>query len=201
MYSFRYARFVGATARAGGKGGKAWGAGARASVNAASAGGGGGKGGGKGGKGGKGGAGGKGARGGFEYSDKAVQLMDAYRRQFPWVIEALDRFGNERMFDMRQFKQCGAQDDDYAALKTWLQQVQTANLPLVPVSSQSLSSQAISGIEMAAAHVRTKAAAKGKTTRITDIPAEYVDEHLYHLQCTNGSEICTLRNEKSHPET
>ncbi|OQS07005.1 5'-3' exoribonuclease 1 (ISS) [Thraustotheca clavata] len=89
--------------------------------------------------------------GAWEYSDKAFHLILAYQRKFPQVFQAVESVPYQNTYDGSSF--FGVPPSSIKALletiKTWLAQLDIATVPLVPVTSQSLSTAAVKAIEKA----------------------------------------------------
>ena len=89
----------------------------------------------------------------WEYSTKAVALILDYKTQFPTLFEALERLGHERKYTSTQiFGATGAKE--LSRVDEWLNTQYTAKAPRTPLSTISLSKEAMKAIERAA-DVRT----------------------------------------------
>ena len=89
----------------------------------------------------------------WEYSAKAVALILDYKTQFPILFDSLERLGHERKYTSTQiFGFNGAKD--ITRVDEWLNSQFTAKAPRTPLSTISLSKEAMKAIERAA-DVRT----------------------------------------------
>ena len=110
----------------------AWGSGADASIAVASGGG-------------FGGASGGGL--GWEYTERAIQLVIAYQRAFPVVFALLEGLGDEPSLSLREFP---GGEDAVLRICTWLEQLETYKRPLVPIQTLFMSPGAVTAVEKAA---------------------------------------------------
>jgi len=87
--------------------------------------------------------------GGWEFSKKALDLIHAYKKKFPQVFAAMAKNPSTYEYEMTEiFGQAGAQDMMDKVCK-WLEQIDTFKLPLVPVSSKTMSRDAIAAVQQA----------------------------------------------------
>lgn len=101
---------------------------------------------------------------GWEYTERALQLVIAYQRTFPVVFALLEGLGDEPSLSLRDFP---GGEDAVLRVCTWLQQLETYKRPLVPVATLFMAPAAITAVEKAAdayyAVMRKRAAAAGAT--------------------------------------
>lgn len=85
----------------------------------------------------------------WEYTPKAVRLVNEYRQQFPQLFTALIRMPNERKYDASAvFGQNGA--EMLPKVREWLNSVESSKLPRTPVSTESMPKDAVAAVEKAA---------------------------------------------------
>jgi 5'-3' exoribonuclease 1 len=86
----------------------------------------------------------------WEYTPKAIRLINEYREKFPQLFQALIRNPNERRYDASKvFGPNGA--DWLPVIREWLNNVESAKLPRTPVSTDTMSQEAVIAVEKASA--------------------------------------------------
>jgi 5'-3' exoribonuclease 1 len=84
----------------------------------------------------------------WEYTPKAVRLINEYRQKFPQLFTALVRQPNERKYDASKvFGPNGA--DWLPMVRDWLNNIESAKLPRTPTSTEAMSHEAVSAVERA----------------------------------------------------
>ena len=85
----------------------------------------------------------------WEYTPKAIRLVNEYRQKFPQLFAALVRMPNEKKYDATKvFGPNGA--DWLPVIREWLNNVESAKLPRTPISTETMTKEAISAVEKAA---------------------------------------------------
>eukprot|EP00339_Tiarina_fusa_P025244 CAMPEP_0117002688 /NCGR_PEP_ID=MMETSP0472-20121206/4269_1 /TAXON_ID=693140 ORGANISM="Tiarina fusus, Strain LIS" /NCGR_SAMPLE_ID=MMETSP0472 /ASSEMBLY_ACC=CAM_ASM_000603 /LENGTH=1553 /DNA_ID=CAMNT_0004703109 /DNA_START=124 /DNA_END=4787 /DNA_ORIENTATION=+ len=85
----------------------------------------------------------------WEYTPKAIRLVNEYRQKFPQLFTALIRMPNEKTYDATQvFGPNGV--DWLPVIREWLNNVESAKLPRTPISTDSMSKEAVAAVEKAA---------------------------------------------------
>ena len=85
----------------------------------------------------------------WEYTPKAIRLVNEYRQKFPQLFNALVRMPNEKTYDANQiFGPNGA--DWLPIIREWLNKVESAKLPRTPISTDTMSKEAVAAVEKAA---------------------------------------------------
>jgi hypothetical protein len=85
----------------------------------------------------------------WEYTPKAIRLIDLYRQTFPQLFSALKRMPDEKRYDAN--KVFGPNGKDWLPLiRMWLDNHETAKIPRTPISTESMSYEAISAVQKAA---------------------------------------------------
>jgi hypothetical protein len=93
-----------------------------------------------------------GAPGQWEYTERAIHMVAAYMRQFPFVFELIEKTPGDLYVDMKRFP---GGPDAVVKVCTWLQQLDTYNRPLVPTSTQFMCPDAILAVESAVKKLTT----------------------------------------------
>lgn len=94
---------------------------------------------------------------GWEYSDKAVVLLQDYKRLFPDFIQTLERKARNDMFVAKDFYPTGDAKQKIKEISVWLKSVATKSFERVPLEAQELDKDTIGRIEEAANEVNSKA--------------------------------------------
>ena len=89
---------------------------------------------------------------GWEFSDRAIQLISTYMTIFPEFIAGIMRKPQGNEYDQSDFY-----PDDVAVAKikeiaTWLKSIESKNFEMVPLDAEQLDSDAVMAIEKAADH-------------------------------------------------
>lgn len=85
----------------------------------------------------------------WEFTPKAIRLVNEYRQKFPQLFTALIRQPNERKYDAT--KVFGPNGADWLPLiRKWLNNVESAKLPRTPISTDNMSQDAVVAVEKAA---------------------------------------------------
>ncbi|GKY93882.1 hypothetical protein MPSEU_000355100 [Mayamaea pseudoterrestris] len=85
----------------------------------------------------------------WEYTPKAIRLIESYRQAFPQLFAALKKIPDEKKYDAT--KVFGPNGQAFLpAIRTWLDNHETAKIPRTPVSTESMSYDAIAAVQKAA---------------------------------------------------
>lgn len=85
----------------------------------------------------------------WEYTPKAVRLVQEYREKFPQLFAEIKKNPNEKKYDAR--KVFGPNGEAWLpVIREWLDKHETAKLPRSPVTSESMSSEAVAAVQKAA---------------------------------------------------
>ena len=97
---------------------------------------------------------------GWEFTERAIQLVVAYQRAFPVIFALLETQGDEPSLGLRDIP---GGEDAVLRICTWLQQLETYKRPLVPIATLFMAPAAVTAVEKAAdayyAVMRKRAAA------------------------------------------
>ncbi len=85
----------------------------------------------------------------WEYTPKAIRLVNEYRQKFPQLFTSLIRMPNEKKYDAT--KVFGPNGSDWLpVVREWLNNVESAKLPRTPISTDTMSKEAVVAVEKAA---------------------------------------------------
>eukprot|EP00980_Cylindrotheca_fusiformis_P026541 scaffold16396_cov140-Cylindrotheca_fusiformis.AAC.2 len=85
----------------------------------------------------------------WEFTPRAIRLVNEYRQKFPQLFTALTRMPNERKYDAAKvFGPNGA--DWLPVIREWLNTIESAKLPRTPISTDTMSLEAVVAVEKAA---------------------------------------------------
>jgi len=92
----------------------------------------------------------------WEYSSRAIELIAAYRAKFPQVFKIIEEHGDTIEYEKNEMfpKVAKGKVSLFDKCAKWLEQLDTHHLPLVPVSSKSISRDAIAAVQRASDDVR-----------------------------------------------
>jgi 5'-3' exoribonuclease 1 len=84
----------------------------------------------------------------WEYTPKAIRLINEYRQKFPQLFNAILQQPNERKYDATKI--FGPNGSDWLPLiRDWLNKTESAKLPRTPVSTETMSQEAVAAVEKA----------------------------------------------------
>lgn len=85
----------------------------------------------------------------WEYTPKAIRLINEYRQKFPQLFNALAKLPSEKKYDANQvFGPNGA--EWLPLIREWLNGLESAKLPRTPISTDTMSREAVIAVEKAA---------------------------------------------------
>jgi hypothetical protein len=85
----------------------------------------------------------------WEYTPKAIRLVNEYRQKFPQLFNALAKLPTEKKYDANQvFGPNGA--EWLAVIREWLNNVDSAKVPRTPITTDTMSHEAVVAVERAA---------------------------------------------------
>eukprot|EP00977_Amphora_coffeiformis_P012722 scaffold3224_cov158-Amphora_coffeaeformis.AAC.11 len=94
----------------------------------------------------------------WEYTPKAIRLIELYRKNFPQLFTQLAKMPNEKRYDANAV--FGPNGEAWLpVIREWLNGIETAKLPRTPISTESMSYDAVAAVQKAA-DVRTLALKK-----------------------------------------
>ena len=117
--------------------------------------------------------------GSWEYSEKAVALVAAYKKRFPYFFDMLQASPHEYKYPAASLSKTGSSKEGDAVLKEiseWLTTVGTNNLILVPCTSQMMADRGVKAVEAESARLHQLYTAQAKQP----VPLDHVSLlHLY----------------------
>ena len=85
----------------------------------------------------------------WEYTPKAIRLVNEYRQKFPQLFNALAKLPSEKKYDANVvFGPNGV--EWLAVIREWLNSLESAKMPRTPISTDTLSHEAVIAVEKAA---------------------------------------------------
>lgn len=85
----------------------------------------------------------------WEYTPKAIRLVEDYRREFPQLFANIAKKPNEKKYDANKI--FGSKGEAWLpVIREWLDKHETAKMPRTPVSTQSMSHEAVAAVQKAA---------------------------------------------------
>lgn len=85
----------------------------------------------------------------WEYTPKAIRLIESYRQKFPQLFAALKKIPDEKKYDAN--KVFGPNGQAWLpVIRSWLDTHETAKIPRTPVTTESMSYDAIAAVQKAA---------------------------------------------------
>lgn len=133
----------------------------------------------------------------WEYTPNAIRLVVEYKKKFPQLFSALSKNPNEKKYDAIQV--FGPNGEAWLpVVREWLDKHETASLPRSPVTTESMSYEAIAAVQKAA-DVRKLALRKKGYPKTTSIKVP--GSALYREGSTGAADILTANdlNEGSAP--
>ena len=84
----------------------------------------------------------------WEYTPKSIRLINEYRQRFPQLFSALAKLPSEKKYDANiVFGPKGA--DVLPKIREWLNNVDSAKLPRTPISTETMTQEAVIAVEKA----------------------------------------------------
>ncbi|KAK2743547.1 hypothetical protein FQN57_004844 [Myotisia sp. PD_48] len=93
---------------------------------------------------------------GWEFSDKAVGLLQEYMIQFPDFIAGIQRNPQGDIFQPTDFYPEEIADEKFKEIKAWLKSIESKNFERVPLEAEQLDSSAVEVIEKTANELLAK---------------------------------------------
>ena len=121
----------------------------------------------------------------WEYTPKAVRLVEQYRAKFPQLFAALNQYSNERRYNANQV--FGPNGESWLpVVREWLDKNESAKLPRSPVATQSMSYEATAAVQKAA-DVRSLALKKKGYPKETQVKVP--GSALYREASTSATDL------------
>ena len=108
---------------------------------------------------------------GWEFSEKAVQLMRLYMVKFPEFIAGIQRNSQGNIYNATDFYPESEAPSKIKEIQSWLKEVESKSFEPVPLDAEQLDSDTVLKIEQAAGHVAIlDPPEKNKLTKINGAP-------------------------------
>ena len=134
----------------------------------------------------------------WEYTPKAIKLINEYRQKFPKLFSALAKLPSEKKYDAAQvFGPNWA--EVLPKVREWLNKNETAKLPRVPISTQVMPQDAVSAVERTTDVLNLQLKKKGfPKESLVKVPGSA----LYRENSTSATDVMLAsdHNENEAPE-
>ena len=87
---------------------------------------------------------------GWEFSEKAIELIQQYMIKFPEFIAGIQRNSQGNIYDATDFYPPSEAKDRIKAIQAWLKEIESKSFEKVPLDAEQLDSEVVSRIEQAA---------------------------------------------------
>ena len=87
---------------------------------------------------------------GWEFSEKAIQLIQQYMIKFPEFIAGIHRNSQGNVYNATDFYPQSEAKDKIKAIQAWLKEIESKSFERVPLDAEQLDSEVVSKIEQAA---------------------------------------------------
>ena len=87
---------------------------------------------------------------GWEFSEKAIQLIQQYMLKFPEFIAGIQRNSQSNIYDAADFYPQSEAKDRIKVIQAWLKEIESKSFEKVPLDAEQLDSEVVSRIEKAA---------------------------------------------------
>ena len=87
---------------------------------------------------------------GWEFSEKAVELIQQYMIRFPEFIAGIQRNSQGNLYNATDFYPQSEAKDRIKVIQAWLKEIETKNFEKVPLDAEQLDSEVVGRIEQAA---------------------------------------------------
>ena len=87
---------------------------------------------------------------GWEFSEKAIQLIQQYMLNFPEFIAGIQRNSQSNIYDATDFYPQSEAKDRIKVIQAWLKEIESKSFEKVPLDAEQLDSEVVSRIEKAA---------------------------------------------------
>lgn len=111
------------------------------------------------------------AANGWEYSEKAIQLIQQYMIKFPDFIAGIQRNSQGNIYEATDFYPPSEAKDKIQEIQAWLKSVESKSFQKVPLEAEQLDSDAVDKIEQAANNAfQMDPPGKGQNKKINGAP-------------------------------
>lgn len=141
------------------------------------------------------------AASGWEFSQKAIQLLQQYMVKFPEFIAGIQRNPQSREYVASDFYPKDQAKDKIKEIQTWLKEIESKSFEKVPLDAAQLDSDAVGRIEQAAnENLRQNAAVAVRNQKIRAIPRSALlkpsdaEHRLSHQKFTLGDRVVYVQD-------
>lgn len=141
------------------------------------------------------------AASGWEFSQKAIQLLQQYMVKFPEFIAGIQRNPQSREYVASDFYPKSEAKARINEIQAWLKEIQSKSFEKVPLDAAQLDSDAVGRIEQAAnEHLRQNSSIAVKNQRITGVPRSALlkpsdaEHRLSHQKFTLGDRVVYVQD-------
>ena len=138
---------------------------------------------------------------GWEFSEKAVQLIQQYMIKFPEFIAGIQRNTQGNVYDATDFYPQSEAKDRIKAIQTWLKEIQSKSFEKVPLDAEQLDSEVVSMIEQAADEAfQMDPPGKGVNKKINGAPRNALlkpsdaEQRLSHQRFSLGDRVVYVQD-------
>lgn len=138
---------------------------------------------------------------GWEFSEKAVQLIQQYMINFPEFIAGIQRNSQSNIYDAIDFYPQSEAKDRIKAIQAWLKEIESKSFEKVPLDAEQLDSEVVSKIEQAADEAfRMDPPGKGVNKKINGAPRNALlkpsdaEQRLSHQRFSLGDRVVYVQD-------
>lgn len=138
---------------------------------------------------------------GWEYSEKAVQLIQQYMMKFPEFIAGIQRNPQGNIYDAADFYPQAEANSRIREIQAWLKDAESKSFEKVPLEAEQFDSEVISEIEEAANEAfRIDPPGAGKNIRINGAPRNALlkpsdaEQRLSHQRFSLGDRVVYVQD-------
>lgn len=138
---------------------------------------------------------------GWEFSEKAVQLIQQYMIKFPEFIAGIQRNSQGNIYDATDFYPQSEAKDRIKAIQTWLKEIESKSFEKVPLDAEQLDSEAVGKIEQAADQAfQMDPPGKGVNKKINGAPRNALlkpsdaEQRLSHQRFSLGDRVVYVQD-------
>ena len=138
---------------------------------------------------------------GWEYSEKAIQLIQQYMIKFPNFIAGIQRNTQANIYEATDFYPPSEAKDKVKEIQAWLKSVESKSFEKVPLDAEQLDSEVVAKIEQAANKAfRLDPSSKGVNKKINRAPRNALlkpsdaEQRLSHQRFSLGDRIVYVQD-------
>lgn len=138
---------------------------------------------------------------GWEFSDKAIELIQQYMIKFPEFIAGIQRNSQGNVYNATDFYPQSEAKDRIKAIQAWLKEIESKSFEKVPLDAEQLDSEIVSRIEQAAdGAFQMDPPGKGVNKKINGAPRNALlkpsdaEQRLSHQRFTLGDRVVYVQD-------